>query len=106
MLSTEPKDLYMEIEAAEELRAKHLASIGSQIEKYHGPFYKEGHYGSYAAENHYYEYISLIVPRLVFDNPRVRVGTRRPGTQDMVAQAIRLGLNRWIRDTNLRESLT
>ncbi len=106
MLSTDPKDLYAEIEAAEELRTKHLATMRDQIEKYHGPYYKEGYFSGYAAENHYYEYISLIVPRLIFDNPRVRVGTRRPGTQDMVARAIRLGLNRWIRDTNLRESLT
>lgn len=106
MLSTDPKDLYAEIEGAEEVREKHLANLQDQVERYHGPYYKEGTFGDYASENHYYEYISLIVPRLVFDNPRVRVGTRRPGTQDMVAQAIRHGLNRWIRDTNLRTSLT
>lgn len=106
MLSTDPKDLYAEIAAAEELREKHLVSQKDQIEKYHGPHYKDGYNANYAAENHYYEYVSLIVPRLVFDNPRVRVGTRRPGTQDMVAKAIRLGLNRWIRDVNFRTALT
>ena len=107
MLSTEAKDLYSEIESAERLRDAHIASMGDQVGKYHGPYYQERNLQEhYAAENHYYEYISLVVPRLVFDNPRVRVTTRRPGTQDVVAKAIRHGLNRWIRDTKFRKILT
>ena len=59
----------------------------------------------YSPENHYYEYISLMVPRLIFDNPRVRVSTRRPGSQKFVAEAVRHALNRWAKDTSLRKVL-
>ena len=107
MLGTNPRALYEEIKAAERLREKHTSSMGEQVEKYTGPYYKDGGpYNGYAAENHYYEFISLVVPRLVFDNPRVRVETRRPGTQGLVAQAMKHGLNRWVRDSNLRKVLT
>ena len=107
MLGTKPRELYEEIKAAERLRDKYTSSMGEQVEKYTGPYYKEGGENSdYAAENHYYEFISLVVPRLVFDNPRVRVETRRPGTQTVVAQAMKHGLNRWIRDANMRKVLT
>ena len=107
MLGTKPRELYEEIKAAERLRDKYTSSMGEQVEKYSGPYYNEGGENSdYAAENHYYEFISLVVPRLVFDNPRVRVETRRPGTQTVVAQAMKHGLNRWIRDANMRKVLT
>lgn len=107
MLATNPRDLYEEVRAAERMREKHTTSMGEQVEKFTGPFYKDaGPYNGYAAENHYYEFISLVVPRLVFDNPRVRVETRRPGSQSLVAQAIKHGLNRWVRDANLRKVLT
>ena len=107
MLGDKPRELYEEIKAAERLREKYTASMAEQIEKYTGPHYKEGGaHADFAAENHYYEFISLVVPRLVFDNPRVRVETRRPGTQGVVAQAMKHGLNRWIRDARLRKTLT
>ena len=107
MLNTSPRNLYEEIRAAERLREQHTRSMGEQIERYTGPYYSDsGLYTDYAAENHYYEFISLVVPRLVFDNPRVRVETRRAGSQTVIAQAIKHGLNRWVRDANMRTVLT
>ena len=108
MFKTNPRELYQEIKAAERLRDDHTRSMSEQVNKFTGPYYKEkgGLYEGYAAENHYYEFISLVVPRLVFDNPRVRVETRRPGTQGTVAQAMRHGINRWIRDADFRKVLT
>ena len=107
MLGTSPRELYEEIKAAERLREKHTSSMAAQLENYTGPYYKEDSgSGGFSAENHYYEFISLVVPRLVFDNPRVRVETRRPGTQTVVAQAMKHGLNRWVRDVSLSSLLT
>lgn len=83
-----------------------LAVMAQQVEKYVGPFW-DGRGGtpdstdSYAPENTYFEYLSAMVPRLVFKNPRVRVNSRRVGPQQDVADAVRHGLNRIVRDQHL-----
>ena len=107
MLDVTPTNMMAEIRSAERLRDGHIAGMADQVERFHGPYYSEvSDTGAYNGENHYYEYVSLIVPRLIYDNPRVRVRTRRPGTQGMVAEATRHGLNRWVREVRLRKTLT
>lgn len=106
MIDTTPENLLIEIEASETLRNQHLEEFDDQIRRYHGPHYRAGSMEQdFYPENHAFEYLSLIVPRIVLDNPRVRVSTRRPGTQGVVAEAMRHGLNRWSRDTNLSRLL-
>lgn len=106
MLKVDASNLLEEIRAAERLRDKHLSSFGDQVESYHGPYWKgDATTAGYSPENHYYEYISLMVPRLIYDNPRVRCKTRRPGAQKFVAEAVRHALNRWSKDTSLRRLL-
>ena len=106
VLKTDKASLVEEINAAIVLRDGHLEGMSDQMDKYHGPFYNSGAAdGEYAPENTYYEYVSLMIPRLVFDNPRVRVASRRPGAQAEVAEALRHGLNRWVRDTDMRRLL-
>tara|TARA_R100000808_G_scaffold22150_3_gene48074 strand:- start:365 stop:2203 length:1839 start_codon:yes stop_codon:yes gene_type:complete len=105
MLNIEPKNLLEELQAAERLRDAHLDSMGDQVERYHGPFYKKNFTQEYTGENHYYEYISLMIPRLIYDNPRVRVSSRRAGTQEMVADAMRYAINNWVKETRFRKTL-
>ena len=105
MINVDPKNLLEEISGAEQYRDAHIEGMAEQVERYHGPFYNSSA-GEFSPENHYYEYLSLMVPRLVFDNPRVAVKSRRAGTQGDVATAIRHGLNRWTADSRLRELLT
>ena len=106
MIDTTPQGIRSEIESAERLRDSVLTNFSKQLASYHGPWYHESSpHEEYSPENHYFEYMSLMVPRLVYDNPRFRVTTRRPGTQRATATAIRHGLNRWIRDTDFRQTL-
>ena len=107
VLNVEAAGLIEEINAAIKLRDSHLSAMDDQLEKYHGPYYQREatDTADYAPENTYYEYVSLMVPRLVFDNPRVRCTSRRPGAQAEVAEALKHGLNRWVRDVNLRRLL-
>ena len=107
MLKTTPSNLMAEIDAAIDYRDRHLEGYEEKVARYHGPFYnRAGEFtGEYSPENTYYEYVSLMVPRLVFDNPRVQVQSRRPGTQKDVAEALRHGMNRWSRDAKLRKIL-
>mgnify|MGYP003135821959 CR=1 FL=1 len=102
MLDVTPKNLYLEIEAAETLRDTYLESYSEIVDRFTGEAYQEGH-GISVPENHIYEYLSLTVPKLIYDNPRVHVSTRRPVSQKGVAEAMEHGLNRWIRDTRVRD---
>lgn len=106
MLDTTPENLYEEIQAAEKLRDTHLESYSDLVSQFVGSAYRDISDGATdTPENHVYEYLSLTVPRLVHDNPRVRVSSRRPVTQRMTAVAMEHGLNRWARDTVIRSPL-
>ena len=96
-----------EVAAAIVYRDDHLDGYEGKISRYTGPHYDRQGSGSqeYSPENTYYEYVSLMVPRIVFDNPRVQVQSRRPGVQTDVATAMRHGLNRWAKDVSLRKIL-
>ncbi len=101
----DPNKLWDEIGAAERLRDAHLRTMQKQVDRYVGPFWKSDGAGEFQRENHIYEYISLMVPRLIHDNPKVRLKSRRPGPQDLVAEALEHALNRWSADSNLRDTL-
>ena len=106
VLPHNPDSLLEMIQAAEEVRDDHLANLDSMIERLHGPYWRdEDGDGGYAPENMYFQYMSLMVPRLVFDNPASRVKSRRQGPQAEVAVAIEAGLNRWVRDVGIRKHL-
>lgn len=104
MLKCEPACLMQEIESAEKLRDTRINCLADQVKAYVGPGY-DGSKGEYSPENHAYEYLSLTVPRIIFDNPRVLVRSRRTGSVMLAADAIRHGVNRWARDTKLRSRL-
>ena len=106
MLDLSPGNLYNEVQVAEEFRDKHLSSLDDLVEQYIGPAYTGNlSEDNYLPENHVYEFLSLTVPRLIYDNPRVHVKTRRPVSQRGVAMAIEHGVNRWCRDTDAKETL-
>tara|TARA_R110002124_G_scaffold113388_1_gene267711 strand:+ start:8084 stop:9874 length:1791 start_codon:yes stop_codon:yes gene_type:complete len=106
MLDLSPGNFYNEIQVAEEFRDKHLLGLEDLIEQFIGPSYNGlSSEDNFLPENHVYEYLSLTVPRLIYDNPRVHVSTRRPVSQRGVAMAIEHGVNRWCRDTDCKETL-
>lgn len=108
MLDVTPANLNSEYRAAARYRDKHLSSWKDRVKRYCGPAYK-GHaevQEDYDPENHEFEYLSLTVPKLSFDNPRVRITTTMVGPQSDVAAALQAGVNRWIRDVNLRRVLS
>ena len=105
MLDVSPSNLYSEIQAAERFRDSHLEHYRDVISEYVGPAGPNGDRGETAPDNHVYEYLSLTIPRIVHDNPRVEARTKRPMSQAQSASALEHGINRWIRDTDLRGTL-
>ena len=105
MLDVSATNLYSEIQAAERYRDAHLEHYRDVINEYVGPAGPNGERGESAPDNHVYEYLSLTIPRIIHDNPRVEARTRRPQSQGQSASALEHGLNRWIRDTDVRGTL-
>ncbi len=112
VLSLEPADLSTELQYARKARNERLAALDNIVASYHSPFYKNtsliGRDSpiAYNPENHAYQYVTLVVPHLVYNDPRVRVQARAYGPGELIAIAHRHILNNWVQATNLKETLT
>lgn len=110
-LSKKTDDLWLEIQYAEKVRDERLAIYESQLEGYHSPFFtsafgeKSGDWKSYNPENHLYEFISYVVPLLVYSNPRVKLNARAYG-MDRAVTELTYFLNQWTVDNIYGEILT
>jgi len=92
-----------EIRAADEWQDTFFDEWDDDMSRYYGPGWrKDVDAETYDPENFALEWVSLMVPQCVFGNPRVRVKTNRQGEQRVMAKAHELALNRWIRDTKMR----
>ena len=106
MLDMEPKNLLEEIEAAENARDDHLRRADELVEAYHGQFYKgETNSDTPSPENHAFEWLALVTPRIVFDNPVVNVSARRSGADRETMQRLQHGLNQWSTTVGLWQTL-
>jgi hypothetical protein len=104
VLDTSASNLLAEVEAAERFRDSHVDDWDAMRQEYAGSGYRQDWGGSWS-ENHMYEFIRLTTSRVIYDNPRVRVTTRRIATQKPTAKALQHGLNRWAKDEDLRSTL-
>jgi hypothetical protein len=73
MMKFDLASLVREIESAESFRDTHLVEWKSLIERFHGPSYRESREQMDDPENFILEYIALLLPRIVHDNPTVSV---------------------------------
>jgi len=104
MLNLSAANMLDEIRASKDFLDYFLKDWTEDMGRYHGPGYRKDYKTDLTdPENHAFEWVSLIVPQLVFGNPRVKVSTSRIGAQRHVAKAMQFALNRWCRDTNMRK---
>jgi len=93
-----------EIDRAEWFRDQHMFTPNECREWFCGQGYREG-YGVNHPENAVHAYISMVLPRIVHDNPKVRVVSAKPMVQKTACVAIRAALNRWCKMTRLRGTI-
>lgn len=126
MLRRDAAALLEEVNAAEKLRDRRLARYETIVHSIYGTQGRGAPGGQrQAVENHAFEYVSLMVPRLVFTHPRVRVESRRAGELHAAAgtlsvpgapggggeggaeqaRLIRAFLTRWFRDSEVLDTL-
>lgn len=104
MFDVSAANLMAEREAAVQNRDAYIEGVPGRKSRFHGPHYKtakasKDSTGEHDAENHIFEFLSLTVPRKVWGTPRVKIGTRRTGSQREVAKALQYAVNRWIEDS-------
>lgn len=116
MLDTSPTNLSAELRIAEAFREDHMLIPRELMEAYSGRQHNQNIAREAYFENHAAEWLSLVGPRLIYDNPSVRITVKRPGSViggpdgqplavDDVALAVQYDMNQWIRSTDLRETL-
>lgn len=95
-----------EIEASKRLIDSHMKVASELIRDYHGEFYRDGVEPTDSMpENHAFEWISLITPKVIWDNPVVNVSSRRSGTDKATIKKLQHALNRWTKDEDLWRTL-
>ena len=107
MLSFDPVRMMAEKSAQKRARDERLVGALDLVQRYPGPWWSEppGPRSPFDSENTSFEYVSFIMSQLVWANPRWRVSTRRPRAQEMVAEAIDHGMNRWTVDGDMKTTL-
>src|SRR6056297_820330 len=106
MLDVSPDNLFREVEQAEKLRDRILTIGEDMIRDYAGVNYRDDwEPDDPVRENHPWEYVVNTVPKLVYNNPQMSVSSRRPRIQRELVQAMRHGLNRWVADVDLADTL-
>lgn len=94
MLDLSPENLRLEIERAETLRDKHTQMVEQLVLGYCGAYYRrDKHPDQPTPENHAFEYISLMLPMLAYDNPAVAVESTNAGFDPTIAVGMEEALN-------------
>jgi hypothetical protein len=93
-----------EIDRAEWFRDQHFQTPKELREWFCGQGYRDG-YGVNHPENAVHAYVSMVLPRIIHDNPKVRVTSARPHVQRTACVAMKAALNRWSRMVRLRGTI-
>lgn len=98
----DPTFLWELYKSAVRRREKALTGLEDEIKRYAGPTYSGNMDGSAEIENPEFEAVAQVGPKVVWDNPRVRCTTIRPGAAQDVTKAVMHGINRNIVVTDMK----
>jgi hypothetical protein len=98
---SEIEDVRRELDAAREWRNKHLGVWSDLIAEVTGSSYREVQEGVEEGENFALAYVSLVLPRVAFDVPKVVARSDDP-EGSILAEELELALNTWAPRANLR----
>ena len=101
MLSTTPEKLFELVRDAERQRDLKLEREQERIDRRLGAGYVKSTHNDGQSINHQHEWLSLMLPRLIFRAPKFKVQSARSGAQQETATAVRLFLNRWAKSIRL-----
>lgn len=88
------ENFFSELLAAEKFADDHTKVSLSLWERFATPWFKSQG-GRYDPENSSFEYVSLMLPKLIYHMPKSRVKSRNAVQRKQIAPAMQHGLNRW-----------
>ena len=96
-----------EIEGAQDMTRRAVATSRKLVRDFHGEYFMEGTSPDEPSpENHAFEWLSLVTPKVVYSNPTVEVSTRYSGADQMLVKGLGHAVNRWAEDVDLWKTLT
>lgn len=106
-LSNNASDLAREVRMSAQQQEKNYESWCEMVRSYHGRSWDADQANNIHPryETHTYEYISLMLPKLIHQNPRFSLSTTRGGRQAVITKALERGLNHWASASKLHEPL-
>mgnify|MGYP000913249793 CR=1 FL=1 len=105
-LDVSPQNLWDESESAIRHREAHTNLSASLIKAMAGPRYREDWTpDTEQHENHAFEWVTNMVPNLVYSNPAVDLKSDEAPPDHPAVEATRTGLNTWIQAVNYAEVL-
>jgi hypothetical protein len=113
-LKIDPDSLRQEVRSSTAYRDHFLEAQSKIITRGHGNFYRDDKRPDrHITENHAYEYLSIMLPTLVYGNPRCKITSADPNQMDDsqsvtmgdMAKGIELFLNRWSEDSLVSQPL-
>ena len=108
MFNTSDANLIEELQAAVSWRKRHLSELDEQIRKYHGAAYMDdagrGQSNS-DPENYAFSFLSLVLPRLAHDVPRIQVEATGEAGDDNTAKMIEMAMNTWAARSQVRRTI-
>lgn len=108
MLQATPIDLVQEIQKAKALADKINAARDDMIKAYAGDYYRDDWKSADGKliDNRFDEWLRMVLPQIVYDNPKVDVTSTRSGVNPMVPKAMKAAINWWAPQVNLIDVLT
>lgn len=104
MLAASPEFIYELYDSGKKKRDKALMSLPRSLDRLTSGAWMDDPDMPEETENPEFEQIAQIGPRVIWDNPRVKVSTVREGPVKDVAKALHHGLNRLIVDTKMSKT--
>jgi hypothetical protein len=104
-LTITPAQFQETIRDAERHRADYLDNVQKLTKRYAGNYYRRGWKDKPVPENMIFSYLANLMPKMVFDHPRVSVKAEHAVTQEPIADAMRHILNAWAERSDVRDEL-
>jgi hypothetical protein len=99
-----PTEMLEALRRAIERRELQRTALDEMVKSYQGPFF-DSTSKTYTPRNLIYRYVSMVVPRLAFENPEVQVTSRKAALDQRFADLARTvdsAMESWLEDVQIR----
>lgn len=105
MFKTDPDNLMREVRAAVEFRRKYTKDFEELLGSYVATSYGAKAATNQYRDNHAFEWLSVNISKIIFDNPKVRAWASGGPNIRILTDGLQLTINQWTREVDLKAIL-